>query len=75
MSEEGVSIALDGPPCLGKKPEQALQQLHDLLGQLGATQYYATTIKLDAPQAYFTPNLQLKTLYIGSTHMIPNNNC
>ena len=45
-----------------QEPEQALEQLHDLLGQLGTTQYHATGIRLDAPQAYFIPNSQLKAL-------------
>ncbi|WP_248795863.1 peptidase U32 family protein [Pseudomonas sp. MWU13-2105] len=63
-SEEGVSVSvtLDGPFGLANKPEQALEQLQDLLGQLGTTQYHATNITLDAPQAYFIPNSQLKTL-------------
>ncbi|MGX1205916.1 hypothetical protein AB7M30_002114 [Pseudomonas sp. F-14 TE3931] len=63
-SEEGVSVSviLEGPFGLANKPEQALEQLHDLLGQLGTTQYHATAIELDAPQAYFIPNSQLKAL-------------
>ncbi|SFW12550.1 U32 family peptidase [Pseudomonas sp. NFACC04-2] len=63
-SEEGISanVALDGPFGLANKPEQALEQLHDLLGQLGTTEYHATAIELDAPQAFFIPNSQLKAL-------------
>ncbi|WP_271407523.1 peptidase U32 family protein [Pseudomonas sp. Q1-7] len=63
-SEEGVSarVALDGPFGAANKPEQALEQLHDLLGQLGTTQYHAERIELDAPQAFFIPNSQLKAL-------------
>lgn len=63
-SEEGVSVqvALDGPFGAANKPQQALDQLHDLLGQLGTTMYHATAIELDAPQAYFIPNSQLKAL-------------
>ncbi|MFJ3050206.1 U32 family peptidase [Pseudomonas nitroreducens] len=63
-SEEGVSasVALDGPFGVANKPEQALDQLHDLLGQLGTTQYHADAIELDAPQAFFIPNSQLKSL-------------
>ena len=66
-SEEGISasLALDGPFGLANKPEQALEQLRDLLGQLGTTDYYATAIKLEAPQAFFIPNSQLKTLRRG----------
>lgn len=63
-SEEGISasVALDGPFGAANKPEQALEQLHDLLGQLGTTQYHADAVELDAPQAFFIPNSQLKAL-------------
>ncbi|NWL76637.1 collagenase-like protease [Pseudomonas taiwanensis] len=63
-SEEGVnaSVRLDGPFGAANKPEQALEQLHDLLGQLGTTSYHAQNIELDAPQAYFIPASQLKAL-------------
>ena len=63
-SEEGVSasLSLDGPFGLANKPEQALEQLRDLLGQLGTTDYHATAIELDAAQAFFIPNSQLKAL-------------
>ncbi|WP_084376675.1 peptidase U32 family protein [Pseudomonas mucidolens] len=63
-SEEGVSVSttLPGPFGIANKPQQALEQLQDLLGQLGTTQYHATAIELDAPQAYFIPNSQLKAL-------------
>lgn len=63
-SEEGicVDVVLDGPFGPANKPEQALDQLRDLLGQLGTTQYHATAIELDAPQAFFIPNSQLKAL-------------
>ena len=63
-SEEGVSasVSLDGPFGLANKPEQALDQLRDLLGQLGTTDYHATGIKLEATQAFFIPNSQLKAL-------------
>ncbi|HKS15346.1 MAG TPA: U32 family peptidase, partial [Pseudomonas sp.] len=63
-SEEGISasVTLNGPFGVANKPEQALEQLHDLLGQLGTTQYHANAIELDAPQAFFIPNSQLKAL-------------
>jgi len=63
-SEEGVSasVTLAGPFGEANKPEQALEQLHDLLGQLGTTEYHATDIKVDAPQAFFVPKSQLKAL-------------
>ncbi|MES2821130.1 MAG: U32 family peptidase [Pseudomonadota bacterium] len=63
-SEEGIqaSVGLDGPFGAANKPEQALEQLRDLLGQLGTTIYHAEAVKLDAPQAYFIPASQLKAL-------------
>ena len=63
-SEEGVSVsvALDGPFGVANKPEQALEGLRDLLTQLGTTEYHALSVSLDAPQAFFVPNSQLKAL-------------
>lgn len=63
-SEEGVSVtvALDGPFGVANKPEQALDGLRDLLTQLGTTEYHALSVSLDAPQAFFVPNSQLKAL-------------
>ncbi|MBC8784230.1 peptidase U32 family protein [Pseudomonas fluorescens] len=63
-SEEGIraSVTLPGPFGVANKPEQALETLRDLLGQLGTTEYHATHIVLDAPQAFFIPNSQLKAL-------------
>ena len=63
-SEEGVSVsvALDGPFGMANKPEQALEGLRDLLTQLGTTEYHALSVSLDAPQAFFVPNSQLKAL-------------
>lgn len=64
ISEEGVSVtvALDGPFGMANKPEQALEGLRDLLTQLGTTEYHALNVTLDAPQAFFVPNSQLKAL-------------
>ncbi|KTT31103.1 protease [Pseudomonas oryzihabitans] len=63
-SEEGVSVevALAGPFGMANKPEQALEGLRDLLTQLGTTEYHALDVALDAPQAFFVPNSQLKAL-------------
>ncbi|WP_124404181.1 U32 family peptidase [Pseudomonas sp. R3-18-08] len=63
-SEEGISasVTLPGPFGVANKPEQALDTLRDLLGQLGTTEYHATDIQLDAPHAFFIPNSQLKAL-------------
>ncbi|QNQ99806.1 protease [Pseudomonas oryzihabitans] len=64
ISEEGMSVtvALDGPFGMANKPEQALDGLRDLLTQLGTTEYHAVNVTLDAPQAFFIPNSQLKAL-------------
>jgi putative protease len=63
-SEEGISVevALPGPFGVANKPEQALDGLRDLLTQLGTTIYHAQGVSLDAPQAFFVPNSQLKAL-------------
>ncbi|AJE21044.1 peptidase U32 family protein [Azotobacter chroococcum] len=63
-SEEdvGAQVRLAGPFGLAKKPEQALAQLGDLLSQLGTTLYHAEGVEIDAPQAFFVPNSQLKSL-------------
>ncbi|MFT0180252.1 peptidase U32 family protein [Pseudomonas benzopyrenica] len=63
-SEEGISatVALDGPFGVANKPEQALDGVRDLLTQLGTTEYHALDVTLDAPQAFFIPNSQLKAL-------------
>ncbi|MBD9397008.1 peptidase U32 family protein [Pseudomonas sp. PDM11] len=63
-SEEGISVdvALPGPFGVANKPEQALDGLRDLLTQLGTTIYHAQGVALDAPQAFFVPNSQLKSL-------------
>ncbi|MGG2396751.1 U32 family peptidase [Pseudomonas sp. SH1-B] len=63
-SEEGirVDVALPGPFGPANKPEQALDGLRDLLTQLGTTIYHAQGVSLDAPQAFFVPNSQLKAL-------------
>ncbi|MDR6178768.1 collagenase-like PrtC family protease [Pseudomonas sp. SORGH_AS 211] len=63
-SEEGLSVTvtLDGPFGVANKPEQALDGLRDLLTQLGTTEYHALDVTLDAPQAFFVPNSQLKAL-------------
>ncbi len=63
-SEEGISasVTLPGPFGVANKPEQALDTLRDLLGQLGTTEYHATQIELDAPHAFFIPSSQFKAL-------------
>ncbi|MBA4243317.1 MAG: collagenase-like protease [Pseudomonas sp.] len=63
-SEEGISVevALPGPFGAANKPEQARDGLRDLLTQLGTTIYHAQSVTLDAPQAFFVPNSQLKAL-------------
>ncbi len=63
-SEEGAyaSVSLPGPFGEAKKPEQVPGQIADLLSQLGTTIYHAEEIDVDAPQAFFIPNSQLKAL-------------
>ena len=63
-SEEGVSVSvgLNGSFGPANKPEQALEQLRDLLSQLGTTIYHAEHIEVDAPQVWFIPNSQIKAL-------------
>ena len=63
-SEEGIQVSrqLDGPFESAKKPEQALEQLRDLLGQLGTTQYHAERVEIDGAFVPFVPNSQLKAL-------------
>ncbi len=63
-SEEGirVQVELPGPFGVANKPQQALDGLRELLTQLGTTDYHALDVVLDAPQAYFVPNSQLKAL-------------
>ncbi|MEX6501340.1 peptidase U32 family protein [Pseudomonas zhanjiangensis] len=57
-----ASVALPGPFGPAKDAEQALGQLRDTLSKLGTTIYYATDVQIDAPQALFVPNSQLKAL-------------
>ncbi len=63
-SEEGIgaSASLAGPFGLAKNPEQAHEQLRDTLSKLGTTIYHAQDVQIDAPQALFVPNSQLKAL-------------
>src|SRR3546814_19645232 len=51
-----------GPFSEAKKPEQVPGQIADLLSQLGTTIYHAEEVEVDAPQAFFIPNSQLKAL-------------
>jgi collagenase-like PrtC family protease len=63
-SVEGISASasLAGPFGLAKNPEQAREQLRDTLSKLGTTIYHAEQVHIDAPEAFFVPNSQLKTL-------------
>jgi len=63
-SEEGAyaTVSLAGPFGEAKKPEQVPGQIADLLSQLGTTIYHAEEVDVDAPQAFFVPNSQLKAL-------------
>ncbi len=63
-SEEGAyaTVSLAGPFGEAKKPEQVPGQIADLLSQLGTTIYHAEEVDVEAPQAFFIPNSQLKAL-------------
>lgn len=63
-SSEGIqaTASLAGPFGPAKDAEQAHAQLADTLGKLGTTIYYSTEVQIDAPQALFVPNSQLKAL-------------
>ena len=63
-SEDGssASVSLPGPFGPAKDAEQARAQLADTLSKLGTTIYYVTAVQIDAPQALFVPNSQLKAL-------------
>ncbi len=63
-SEEGAyaTVSLPGPFGDAKKPEQVPGQIAELLSQLGTTIYHAEEVDVDAPQAFFIPNSQLKAL-------------
>ncbi len=63
-SEEGISASanLAGPFGPAKNPQQAHEQLRDTLSKLGTTIYHAEHVEIDAPEALFIPNSQLKTL-------------
>ena len=63
-SEEGIGIevSLDGPFGSAKDAEQSRAQLADTLSKLGTTIYYVTDVQIDAPEALFVPNSQLKAL-------------
>ncbi|QJD57837.1 U32 family peptidase [Pseudomonas sp. gcc21] len=64
ISEEGVVVsgALSGPFEPAKQKERALDQLRDLLGQLGTTQYHAEQVDIAGDFVPFVPNSQLKAL-------------
>ena len=63
-SEEGVSVSVQhaGPFSLASDAEQAVAQIKDTLSKLGTTIYHAQRIDVQAEQAWFVPNSQLKAL-------------
>jgi len=63
-SEEGVSVSLQqaGPFTLASDTKQATAQIKDTLSKLGTTIYHAQKINVQAEQAWFVPNSQLKSL-------------
>lgn len=63
-SEEGVSVSMQqaGPFTLASDTKQAIAQIKDTLSKLGTTIYHAQKINVQAEQAWFVPNSQLKSL-------------
>jgi len=63
-SEEGVSVSMQqaGPFTLASDTKQAIAQIKDTLSKLGTTIYHAQKINVQAEQAWFVPNSQLKNL-------------
>ncbi|MFA5678243.1 MAG: U32 family peptidase [Pseudomonas sp.] len=63
-SEEGISVSsqLTGPFEPARQTERAMDQLRDLLGQLGTTRYYAQQVEIEGEFMPFVPNSQLKSL-------------
>ena len=63
-SEEGVSVTVQqkGPFTVADDAKQAIAQIKDTLSKLGTTIYHAQKINVQAEQAWFVPNSQLKAL-------------
>lgn len=63
-SEEGVSVTVQqaGPFTVASDAQQAIAQSKDTLSKLGTTIYHAQNIHVQAEQAWFVPNSQLKAL-------------
>ena len=64
ISEEGVSVTVQqaGPFTVADDAKQAVAQIKDTLSKLGTTIYHAQNIHVQAEQAWFVPNSQLKAL-------------
>ena len=63
-SEEGVSVSVQqaGPFTSADDAHKAVTQIKDTLSKLGTTIYHAHKINVQAEQAWFVPNSQLKAL-------------
>ncbi len=64
ISEEGVSVTVQQtePFTVADDAKQAIAQIKDTLSKLGTTIYHAQKINVQAEQAWFVPNSQLKAL-------------
>lgn len=64
ISEEGVSVTVQqtGPFTVADDGKKAIAQIKDTLSKLGTTIYHAQKINVQADQAWFVPNSQLKAL-------------
>src|SRR5690606_25127879 len=63
-SEEGVSVSaeIEGPFDQARQADRALEQMQDVLGQLGNTHYHATDIRISGGPVPFLPGSRLKAL-------------
>ena len=64
ISEEGVRVSVQqsGPFTVAEDGKQAIAQIKDTLSKLGTTIYHAQKIDVQAEEAWFVPNSQLKAL-------------
>ncbi len=60
-----VSVQQSGGPfTVADDAKQAVAQIKDTLSKLGTTMYHAQKIAVQAEQAWFVPNSQLKSLRV-----------
>src|SRR5690606_13231810 len=57
-----VSAEIEGPFDQARQADRALEQMQDVLGQLGNTHYHATDIRINGGPVPFLPGSRLKAL-------------